>query len=53
MENLLELPRDYWLDFINVNTLRQPYGRLQQTPSTDSLLRPNGTSRSAFITPTK
>ncbi|KAJ8946085.1 hypothetical protein NQ314_008985 [Rhamnusium bicolor] len=39
MERLIKLPSDYWASFINVTTY-QPSGKLQQTPSTDSLLRP-------------
>lgn len=41
MEQLLRLPADYWSTFVNVIN-QQSTGRLQQTPSTDSLLRPNG-----------
>ncbi|XP_018567297.1 rac GTPase-activating protein 1-like [Anoplophora glabripennis] len=39
MERLLKLPSEYWSSFINVST-PQRTGKLQQTPSTDSLLRP-------------
>ncbi|RZB89838.1 rac GTPase-activating protein 1 [Asbolus verrucosus] len=51
MEHLINIPSDYWLSFINVeNTL--PPSRLQQTPSTDSLLRPTIT-RGLFATPNR
>ncbi|XP_017771675.1 PREDICTED: rac GTPase-activating protein 1-like [Nicrophorus vespilloides] len=48
MEHLMNLPTDYWAAFINNNNeyLRTP--KLQQTPSTDSLLRP---SSKAMFTP--
>ncbi|XP_063925779.1 rac GTPase-activating protein 1-like isoform X2 [Zophobas morio] len=39
MENLINIPSDYWSTFINIERSSQP-SRLQQTPSTDSLLRP-------------
>jgi hypothetical protein len=42
MEHLITLPSDYWSSFVNIETIYQP-SRLQQTPSTDSLLRPIAT----------
>ncbi|EFA01222.2 rac GTPase-activating protein 1 [Tribolium castaneum] len=39
MEHLLNIPSDYWSGFINIEPTYQR-GKLQQTPSTDSLLRP-------------
>ncbi|XP_030755967.1 rac GTPase-activating protein 1-like [Sitophilus oryzae] len=48
MEQLISLPNDYWSSFLNVNQNSQPVSRgLQQTPSTDSLLKPDG----RFFTP--
>lgn len=50
MESLLKLPESYWLSFINTNNnVNKPIGKLQQTPSTDSLLRP--TTARNFFTP--
>lgn len=46
MERLMHISSDYWASFVNVN--HQQSNRLQQTPSTDSLLRPT-TNR--FFTP--
>ncbi|XP_060520879.1 rac GTPase-activating protein 1 isoform X2 [Cylas formicarius] len=46
MEHLIRLPSEYWSTFIN-SGVSQPVSRLQQTPSTDSLFRPN----SRFFTP--
>lgn len=46
IEHLMNIPSDFWANFTNVN--QQQSNRLQQTPSTDSLLRPT-TSR--FFTP--
>lgn len=46
MLSLLNISSDYWASFVNVNY--QQSNRLQQTPSTDSLLRPT-TNR--FFTP--
>lgn len=46
MERLMNIPSDYWSQFVNCS--RQQYSKLQQTPSTDSLLRPT-TNR--FFTP--
>lgn len=46
MEHLMNIPTDYWTTFVNVN--HQQSNKLQQTPSTDSLLRPT-TNR--FFTP--
>lgn len=48
----MNLPRDYWASYINVNNnLRTPNMKLQQTPSTDSLLaRPNNIQ--GIFTPT-
>lgn len=37
MEYLLRLPTGYWKSFIHVEP--KPTGKMQQTPSTDSLLR--------------
>lgn len=48
MERLLKLPTEYWSSFVNVST-PQRTGRLQQTPSTDSLLRPTN----HIFTPTR
>lgn len=45
MEAIMSLPTDYWSSFVNLCET-QPTPRLQQTPSTDSLLRP--TSRNIF-----
>ncbi|CAH2003988.1 unnamed protein product [Acanthoscelides obtectus] len=47
VERMIQMPTDYWLSFVNVNTNDAP-GKLQQTPSTDSLLRPN---TGKFLTP--
>ncbi|VEN47279.1 unnamed protein product [Callosobruchus maculatus] len=47
VDRLIQMPADYWMTFMNVTT-NEPTGKLQQTPSTDSLLRPN-TNR--FLTP--
>ncbi|CAH1130082.1 unnamed protein product [Ceutorhynchus assimilis] len=55
VDQLIRLPSDYWSTFINMP--QQPtIGRLQQTPSTDSLLRPTGRfftpkSKKRFATP--
>lgn len=46
MESLMKIPSDYWNSFVNVSY--QQNNRLQQTPSTDSRLRPT-TNR--FFTP--
>lgn len=46
MEYLMRISFDYWFSFVNVNNQRS--NRIQQTPSTDSLLRPT-TNR--FFTP--
>ncbi|RZC31762.1 RhoGAP and/or C1 1 domain containing protein, partial [Asbolus verrucosus] len=49
MVHLINIPSDYWLLYINVdNTL--PASRLQQTPSTDSLLHQT-VPRGLFTTP--
>lgn len=42
MEKFMQLPHDYWASFINVQQEQLHTGRLQQTPSTDSLLRFTG-----------
>ncbi|XP_057661376.1 rac GTPase-activating protein 1-like [Diorhabda carinulata] len=42
MSHLLNIPSDFWTNFINV-CLTPSTNRLQQTPSTDSLLRPTTT----------
>ncbi|CAG9813671.1 unnamed protein product [Phaedon cochleariae] len=47
MECLLDLPSDYWSRFVNV-TSKPTVVKLQQTPSTDSLLRPTA---NRFFTP--
>ncbi|XP_056648608.1 rac GTPase-activating protein 1-like [Diorhabda sublineata] len=47
MSHLLKIPSDFWFNFINV-CLTPSTNRLQQTPSTDSLLRPTATK---FFTP--
>nr|XP_023015499.1 rac GTPase-activating protein 1-like [Leptinotarsa decemlineata] len=39
MSHLIDLPSDYWSSFVNVSSVPSS-GKLQQTPSTDSLLRP-------------
>ncbi|XP_050316357.1 rac GTPase-activating protein 1-like isoform X2 [Anthonomus grandis grandis] len=49
VEQLIRLPADYWLTFVNVANQQQQGSRMQQTPSTDSLLRPNG----RFFTPSR
>ncbi|KAK4872799.1 hypothetical protein RN001_014828 [Aquatica leii] len=47
MQNLINLPTDYWQSFLETNDIyRTPCSRLQQTPSTDSLLYPK--SRGMF-----
>lgn len=46
MEKLMTIPSEYWSSFVNINNHQS--NRLQQTPSTDSLLRPT-TNR--FFTP--
>ncbi|KAI4470036.1 rac gtpase-activating protein 1 [Holotrichia oblita] len=46
MERLINLPIDYWMSFVNG---QQKLSKLQQTPSTDSLLRPTVTR--GFFTP--
>ncbi|KAF2896541.1 hypothetical protein ILUMI_09632 [Ignelater luminosus] len=49
MENLINLPNDYWESFVNNNKLEKPgHHTLQQTPSTDSLL---GTTPGGIFTP--
>lgn len=49
MEHLMKLPTDYWSNFVNVEEFATPTSKLQQTPSTDSLLRP--APRRGFYTP--
>ncbi|KAG5892671.1 hypothetical protein JTB14_004869 [Gonioctena quinquepunctata] len=39
MNHIIDLPSDYWSSFVNICTAPSS-DRLQQTPSTDSLLRP-------------
>ncbi|KAG5892677.1 hypothetical protein JTB14_004874 [Gonioctena quinquepunctata] len=39
MSHIIDLPSDYWSTFVNICSAPSS-GRLQQTPSTDSLLRP-------------
>ncbi|KRT82479.1 hypothetical protein AMK59_4722, partial [Oryctes borbonicus] len=46
MEHLILLPTEYWMSFVNG---QQKLLKLQQTPSTDSLLRPTVTR--GFFTP--
>lgn len=46
MEYLLLIPSDYWSKFINIERTHEQ-SKLQQTPSTDSLLRP-GTYKGYF-----
>ncbi|KAF7266136.1 hypothetical protein GWI33_020506 [Rhynchophorus ferrugineus] len=41
MEQLISLPREYWQSFLNVVSHYPPSNGLQQTPSTDSLLKPD------------
>ncbi|KAJ8914407.1 hypothetical protein NQ315_017501 [Exocentrus adspersus] len=53
MERLLKLSSEYWSSFVNVSVPCRT-GRLQQTPSTDSLLRPTSrivTPRGNFLLP--
>lgn len=49
MEQLIKIPSDYWSTFVNVERTVQS-SRLQQTPSTDSLLRPMASKN--LFTPT-
>ncbi|KAL1502637.1 hypothetical protein ABEB36_007751 [Hypothenemus hampei] len=48
VEQMIRLPSDYWSGFVYVSS-EQPKSGLQQTPSTDSLLRPRG----RLYTPTR